>query len=154
MPAETRKIVFSTAEVQAALVNYALRSDIRLPHSPISNMLIAKGEDGLSATLKYAPSDDGESRDIEFSEPHLAAAIILFCRVHEMPLPRDARKVLLPEDDALAMLMKIEHEDKIMAEPNSAGRELRETAESEAAATHADAKIDAAHAAVDQSGGN
>ncbi len=154
MPAETRKIVFSTAEVQAALINYALRSNICLPNAPISKIQVGTNEDGLSATLKYAPTDDGESRDIEFSEPHIAAAIILFCRVQDMPLPRDARKVLLSEDNAIAMLMKIEHEDKIMAKPNSAGRELRETAESEAAATRADAKIDAAQAAVDQNGGN
>ena len=77
MPTELRRLIFTEEELQAALVNYALRSNMHMPNATIQSVLV-KQEDGISVTLHFAATEDGDTRNVEFSEPHLAAAIILF----------------------------------------------------------------------------
>ena len=147
MPAETRKIVFSTDELQAALVNYALRSEMRLPNANIERVTVGQ-EEGLNAVLEFSPLEDNNPRVVEFSEAHVAAAIILFCRTQEVPLPRDSRKVVVPEADSVAMMMKFEQDEKMPPRPAVVAQEAREDAESEAAAVSADNQMEEAAQAV------
>ena len=42
MPNEMRKIVFTADELQAALVNYALRTNKKLPNATVENLLMLK----------------------------------------------------------------------------------------------------------------
>ena len=140
MPTEIRRLSFSEDDVQAALVNYALRSNMKMPRSGIQNLRVHK-EDGIPVTLHFAPNEDGDARDVEFSEAHLAAAIILFCRVQEIPVPRDARKVLSHDKNTVSMTMQVHYgeQPKVTAE---AARETVEDARSEAAAAEATSRIE------------
>ena len=140
MPTEIRRLSFSEDDVQAALVNYALRSNMKMPRSGIENLRVHK-EDGISVTLHFAPNEDGDARDVKFSEAHLAAAIILFCRVQEIPVPRDARKVLSHDKNTVSMTMQVHYgeQPKVMAE---AAQETVEDARSEAAAAEATSRIE------------
>ena len=111
MPTELRRLNFSEEEVQGALVNYALRSNMQMPSSGIQSLLV-ENNGGVTVTLRFAPNDDGDPRDVEFSEAHLAAAIILFCRVQEIPVPRDAVKVLSHKGNEIAMTMQVHYGDQ------------------------------------------
>ena len=56
MPSETRKLAFSQAELQAALVNYALRSDMKLPNANIDKVVVSdEGETTVRLELCGKP---------------------------------------------------------------------------------------------------
>ena len=135
MPVELRRLVFSEEEVQAALVNYALRSDMRLPNANIHSLHVYE-KDGISATLKFPANADGDAREVAFSEAHLAAAIILYCRVQVIPEPCDACKVLSHSKNLVSMIMEAHYgeQDQVAAE---AAREIVEDAHSGKAAAEA-----------------
>lgn len=107
---ETRKLEFSEAEVQSALVTYALRSDIDLPESNVDEVVI---EDGANptVTLYYVPDEPGDTASVEFSGAQVAVALILYCRSQKIPLPRDAKKILREEDGGISMIIRIQWEE-------------------------------------------
>ncbi len=140
MPTEIRRLNFVEEEVQAALVNYALRSNMQLPNASLQKLRVHKN-DGISVTLHYAPNEDGQARDVEFSEAHVAAAIILFCRVQEIPVPRDALKILSHDKNNIAMTMQVHYGDQPKVKPKVA-RETVEDARSETAAVEATSRIE------------
>ena len=78
MPTEMRKIVFTAEELQAALVNYALRTNKKLPNATIDNILV-EGKEGVTATIVYMRDGTDEAKSVEFTSNDVAAAIILYC---------------------------------------------------------------------------
>ena len=147
MPSEMRKMVFSKDELQAALINYALRTKQRLPNANIERIKVEK-TDGVKATIVYARLADEDPRSVEFDETNVAAAIILYCRTLHIPLPREARKVLIPEDDSVSMIVQMDHVEPPPGIQPAAAQELREDAEAEAVAASAEDTIEKAAAAA------
>ena len=133
MPSETRKLAFSKAELQAALVSYALRSKMKLPKAEIEKVIVSV-EGDTSVRLIFGPSDPNEAAEVEFSQEHVAAAIILYCRDQSIPLPRDSHKVLLVEDNSISMMMQVHYAKKEIPATPMAAAETLEDAESEAIA--------------------
>jgi len=110
MPTETRKIQFERDEIRAALIHYALRTEMRLPKETIDKVRVS--ENGGTVTFVYARQPDMKKpREINFTEQHVAAAVILYCRTHGFPLPREAEKILKPEGTGIAMMMRLVHDD-------------------------------------------
>ena len=134
MPSETRKLAFTQAELQAALVNYALRSDMKLPNANIENIFVSNESD-TTVRLVFQPNTADEVKEVEFSQEHVAAGIILYCRSRGIPLPRDSRKVLLVENDSVSMMMQVNYTEKA-ALAKTAAAETLEDAESEAIAAN------------------
>lgn len=62
MPTETRKIQFSADEIRAALIHYALRTEMRLPKEGIDKVRFAP--DGANVTFIYGRNPDGEKREV------------------------------------------------------------------------------------------
>jgi hypothetical protein len=110
MPTETRKIQFERDEIRAALIHYALRTEMRLPKETIEKVKIAPS--GATVTFVYARQPgSNQAREINFTEQHVAAAVILYCRSHGFPLPREAEKMLKPEGTGISMMMRLTHDD-------------------------------------------
>lgn len=129
MPSETRKLAFSQAELQAALVNYALRSNMKLPNASIEKVIVSNEGDS-AVRLVFMPSTGNDVREVEFSQEHVAAGIILYCRNQGIPLPRDSRKLLLVENDSISMMMRVNYAEK-KPPADVAAAETLEDAESE-----------------------
>ena len=110
MPHEMRKIVFTADELQAALVNYALRTNKKLPNATINNILVEEKE-GVTANIVYMRDGTEEAKSVEFTPNDVAAAIILYCSTRKIPLPRDAKKVVVPIEDSVGMIIKIENQE-------------------------------------------
>ncbi|MEE2746410.1 MAG: hypothetical protein VX617_05965 [Pseudomonadota bacterium] len=110
MPKEMRKVVFNSSELQAALVNYALRTKQKLPNATIEKVEVVDAE-GVTAKVHYSPEASEAAKVVDFDETNLAAALILFCRTFQIPLPREAKKVLVPTENAVAMIVQLEHID-------------------------------------------
>ncbi len=109
MPTETRKIQFDADEIRAALIHYALRTEMRLPKEGIDKVRFAK--DGANVTFIYSRSPEGEKREVIFTEQQVAAAIILYCHTRGFPLPRSAEKVIRNEGNGTSMMIRLVHTD-------------------------------------------
>ena len=101
---------------------------MRLPNANIHSLHVYE-KDGISATIKFPANVDGDAREVAFSEAHLVAAIILYCRVQDIPVPCDARKVLSHSKNLVSMIMEAHYgeQDQVAAE---AAREIVEDAHS------------------------
>ncbi len=107
MPEELRKILFSKDEVQAAVVDYCLRSKIRLPDKNIDDLEVRADSEAM-VVLKYADTGPEEDSEVELSRDQVAAALIRYCSSINVPLPRSAQKVLQPADDGISLLINID----------------------------------------------
>jgi hypothetical protein len=107
VPEELRKILFPKDEVQAAVVDYCLRSKIRLPDKNIGDLEVSADPDAM-VVLKYADTGPEEANEVELSRDQVAAALIRYCSSINVPLPRSAQKVLQPGDDGISLLINID----------------------------------------------
>ena len=118
MPLEHRKIDFSNAELQAAMVSYCLRHSIHLPDAFIAGIDL-QWQPKLEATFRFSDFDDS-NRAIILNEPEIAASLIEYCHAQNMPLPHHADKVLEPSDrDGVAMLIRMSWGDLRRMKNNS-----------------------------------
>ena len=107
MPEELRKILFPKDELQAAVIDYCLRSKIHLPNRIIESLEV-RGDPEAMVVLKYAGIDSGDDKEVELSRDQVAAALIRYCSAIKVPLPRSAQKVLQPGDDGISLLINID----------------------------------------------
>ena len=107
MPEELGKILFSKEEVQAAVVDYCLRSKIRLPDNNIEDLEVRADPEAM-VVLKYADTGPDEVNEVELSRDQVAAALIRYCSSINVPLPRSAQKVLQPGNDGISLLINID----------------------------------------------
>ncbi len=107
MPEELRKILFPKDEVQAAVVDYCVRSKVRLPDRNIVDLEVRADPEAM-VVLKYAATDPEETSVVKLSRDQVAAALIRYCSAINVPLPHGAQKVLQPGDDGIYMLINIE----------------------------------------------
>lgn len=109
MATETRKIAFTSEEVRAALVHYAIRTEMRMPKEGIDKVRF--GKEGAEVTFIYQRSSEGEKREVTFNDQQVGAAMILYCHTRGFPLPRDAEKIVKGEGDGISMMMRMTHSD-------------------------------------------
>ena len=103
MPVDLRKVIFSNEEVQAALVNYCLRHDIKMPDTHITSIDV-HWEPELTTDMHFEPQENnGDGKELSFSNEQLAAALILYCQVKGDPLPRESQKTLEPVADGVSL---------------------------------------------------
>ncbi len=107
MPEELRKILFPKDELQAAVVDYCLRSKIRLPNKNIVDLEVCADPEAM-VVLKYADTGPEETNEVELSRDQVAAALVRYCSTINVPLPRSAQKVLQPGNDGISLLINID----------------------------------------------
>lgn len=106
MPVDLRKIVFSNAEVQAALVNFCMRNNTKMPTTSIARVDV-RWQKELSSDMHFVALDGkGEGEVLSFSNEELAVALILYCHLFKDPLPHDAIKTLDPAGDGVALTLR------------------------------------------------
>ena len=76
-------------------------------NATINNILVGEKE-GVTATLVYMRDGTDEAKSVEFTPNDVAAALILYCSTRQIPLPRDAKKVVVPIEDSVGMIIKID----------------------------------------------
>lgn len=106
MPIDLRKIVFSNAEVQAALVNYCMRHNTKMPSTSIARVEVRWQTELTSDMYFVALEGKGDGEVLSFSNEELAVALILYCHLYKDPLPHDAIKTLDPAGDGVALTLR------------------------------------------------
>jgi hypothetical protein len=93
LPKELRKLTFSTAELQAAVMDYCLRTNISVPKANIQDLVISDNPEE-TVTIQFMPTDDTESNEVKLVREQVAASLIRYCDLNDVPLPCSAQKVL------------------------------------------------------------
>ena len=102
MPTELRRIVFTGEELRVALDNYLMRKGTPLPPGVIAGVRMT-GADGGSVVFDIRDTWDGISNPVEIASRHVGAALIRYCKICKIPLPKDAGKSLSISGDNLAL---------------------------------------------------
>jgi hypothetical protein len=107
MSTETRKITFSTEEVIQAVSKHRRDEKQPLPESRIRGM---KVEDGVvpKFALQLEDRDDGRT-SIELRPAEVAVALIKYCRLKRIPLPKRATKSLDLDHGQVALVLFLDN---------------------------------------------
>ncbi|MBL6959374.1 MAG: hypothetical protein ISR52_10365 [Rhodospirillales bacterium] len=104
MPSELRKILFDPGEVQTAALSYCIRAQVYFPEGSLDGIEV-ENDPERTVVMKFSPKDPADPREVILSREQVAAALIRFCLEHQIPIPKDAQKVLKLEDTGIAMLI-------------------------------------------------
>jgi len=116
MPVDIRNIVFSCEEMQAAMVNYALRKSVPMPNASIERAAVNIGSE-LQVILHFAPPDKKRGGDaVVFTYAQVATALVMYCLLHDEPLPRTAQKSVIPFEDGIALCLHFPWGDTLSAQ--------------------------------------
>ena len=107
MPTEMRQIAFQHQEVARALLEYDRRRDNKFPAGNVRTVEIEEDPD-IHATVTIEAINGG-STAVKISAETLAAALILFCINHKIPMPVESTKRLQKVGDGVALFVVKRH---------------------------------------------
>lgn len=105
MATETRTIIFDQSELRQAAAAYCIRKCIKVPSAQLSSVLAEQEDIGI-VRLKFSGQDRSKT-EVTLSYSQMAAAIIQYCGVVGVPLPRFSRKYLAPAGDGIALHIRL-----------------------------------------------
>jgi len=108
MVKESRKIIFDQQDLIEGILNYTQRTRRAMPsRARITGFDVQESPDkGIS--LKFNFDDLEESKDIILYQDEIGAALIMQCKVKEIPLPRTASKSLEADGDNINLVVEID----------------------------------------------
>ena len=111
MPKELRKLTFSSGELQAAVMDYCLRTNIPVPKANIEDVLVSDIPEE-TVTIQFMPIDDTDSNEVKLGREQVAASLIRYCGLNNIPLPRIAQKVLSIQDGAISLMVSMDSAER------------------------------------------
>lgn len=92
MPREDRRIIFSMDEAYKAIYSLCMQKDMkRPPPGAIASITIDPGDENR-LTVQISNVHDNTHHEIDYSRDFLAAALMLYCRSHSIPISKKASK--------------------------------------------------------------
>ena len=108
MTTETRRIIFSSAELVQALSRHRRDEKQPLPESRIRGSKVENGVGPVPrVTLVLDPAGGDGAVSMDFRATEVAVALIKFCRLKRIPLPKRAEKSLGAENGLIALVLKL-----------------------------------------------
>ena len=107
MTSETRRIIFTAEELIQAISRHRRDEKQPLPESRIRGAKVESGEGPVPrVTFVLDPGLDGTT-EINFRQTEIAVALIKFCRLKKIPLPKRAEKSLGVERGQIALVLQL-----------------------------------------------
>lgn len=103
MPIERRRILFSDDEIVEAAIAHCKATGIALPNADVEDFHLDE-QAGCALTLTFAVTSPAQVDELQLAADTLLNALVAFCRVNSIPLPRAPAKRLEPKDGALSMV--------------------------------------------------
>jgi hypothetical protein len=116
MPYERRTIVFLENEVIEALDKFRSALKDVLPAMPIDSVRPVTTPEGISVEAVVRDEVSGDKMPVLVPPEHLAAALMLACRRHKIPLPRWGTKGLKQVGQLIALQIELEDLTKLPAQ--------------------------------------
>jgi hypothetical protein len=108
MSTETRRITFSAEEVIQAVSKHRRDEKHPLPESRIRGV---KAEDGSHPKFAILLEDRGDGKTgIDLRPAEMAVALIKFCRMKKIPLPKRASKSLGVDAGQVCLVLSLEND--------------------------------------------
>jgi hypothetical protein len=109
MTTETRRITFSSEELVQALSRHRRDEKQPLPESRIRGSKVENGVGPVPrVTLLLDPAGGDGATAMDFRPTEVAVALIKFCRLKRIPLPRRAEKSLGVDHGQIALVLQLE----------------------------------------------
>lgn len=106
MPSELRQITFGNDELRSALDDHLIRRNIPLPPGSILGVRWA-GPDNASLLVRIGMSSDGrEVETVSVATRDVGAAILRYCLLNKIPMPRQSQKSIVISGDNLILELR------------------------------------------------
>lgn len=107
MPMELRKIMFTLAEVEAALCAFCRGRGTAVTETDIGRTIISDSpRNTVVMTLKKKQNGEPPA-SLTLRRDEVTESLIQYCIRHRIPLPRAGRKVLWPQEDGISLLVTL-----------------------------------------------
>jgi hypothetical protein len=108
MASETRRITFTTEELVLALTRQRRDDKKPLPESRIrgATVTMENGSGVKVAVMLKSPTSD-KLEPLEIRPAEVGAALIKFCSLQKIPLPRKAKKSIAVDNGQVALVLKL-----------------------------------------------
>ena len=107
MPSEIRHIVFSAAEVAAAVREYRRHVGRPLPTGILRRFEIHPSKGGVRAAFEIVPDNGIPAAGWEVGTAEITDALIVYCGAHNIPLPSAGIKTLQRFGDNLLLIVTV-----------------------------------------------
>jgi hypothetical protein len=107
MPTERRRIIFSDDEIVSAALAHCRASGIPVPDAGVEELSIETDND-CGLLLTFAVTSPDQFDEVRLDADNVLAALVSYCRMQSIPLPKAAAKNLDPRDGALSMVFDME----------------------------------------------
>ena len=107
MPSEIRHIVFSAAEVAAAIREYRRQVGRPLPTGILRRFEMHPGKGGVRVSFGIVPDSGVPAADWEAGSAEITDALILYCNAHNVPLPSAGIKTLQRFGESLLFIVTV-----------------------------------------------
>ena len=107
MPSEIRHIVFSAAEVAAAIREYRRHIARPLPTGVLRRFEMAPGKGSVRVSFDIVPDSRSPTETWEVGGTEITDALILYCDAHHIPLPSTGVKTLQRFGDSLLFIVTV-----------------------------------------------
>lgn len=111
MPKELQKLTFSPSELQTAVMDYCLRTNIAVPKANIEDVLVSDNPEE-TVTIQFMLTDPTESNEVKLVREQVAASLIRYCGHNNIPLPRSAQKVLSMQDGSISLMVSMDSAER------------------------------------------
>lgn len=109
MPTERRRIIFSDDEIVAAALSHCRAAGIPVPDAEVETLSVATDGD-CRLLLTFSVSSPEQSDEVRLDAGHVLTALISYCRIQSIPLPKAASKRLEPLDGAVSMVFDMQRQ--------------------------------------------
>ena len=106
MPSEVRYLVFSIKELVAAIRDYRRRRSQPLVAGSVIRCNVSTDPE-VSAGIDVRSDADGKVYSVTLRTEELAAALIMYCINHRIPMPAAANKSLQMFGDSIGLVIQL-----------------------------------------------
>lgn len=103
MPREDRRIMFDFTETYKAIFAMCVQNELKRPFAGSITAISYKADDEKNVVVRFANGLDQTPATSEYSRDFLAAALMLYCRTCNIPIPKRARKSVVIGGDAVTL---------------------------------------------------
>jgi len=107
MPQEDRKIIFDFQELYKAIYALSMRWEKKLPPPGVIVKIETHASDDGTLIVYIKNDHHGDLNKEEYTHDFLAAALMLFCRSCEVPVPKQSRKSVELKAGAIVLRVQI-----------------------------------------------
>ena len=94
MPHEDRRIIFDYSETYKAIYALCVQKEMRKPPPGAIAAISLDPADDQKVRVRIENKHDNTEAENEYTRDFMAAALMLFCRSHSIPLAKKAKKLV------------------------------------------------------------